>query len=281
MEFPRPLIRVDQLAALLGKEELLLADCRFSLADTEAGRRAYREGHLPGAVYFHLDEDLSGPVGPHGGRHPLPDPSELAAKLGAAGLGPGVKVVAYDENGTMAARLWWLLRWMGHEDVAVLDGGYAAWVAAGHPTSDAAPAPVARAFAPRPRREMIAEMAEVRDRPAGVIVVDGRTPQRFAGAFDPLDEKHGHIPRAINRFWMDSLREGAFWRSPDEQRARFAGLPAGANVIHQCGSGVTACANLLAMEIAGLTGARLYPGSWSDWCTYPENPVETEEGQPG
>lgn len=274
MEFPRPLIRVDQLASLMDREELVIVDCRFALADPGAGRRAYRSAHLPGAVYFHLDEDLSAPVGEHGGRHPLPNPAVLASKLSAVGVGPGVKVVAYDDNGTMAARLWWLLRWLGHAEVAVLDGGYNTWVAADQPVTVVVPNPVPQTFTPRLRREMIAEMAEVRERPTGTAVVDARSAPRFAGEYDPLDEKQGHIPGAVNRFWGDSLQPDGCWRPAAEQRARFAGLPVGAAVIHSCGSGVTACANLLAMEIAGLTGARLYPGSWSDWCTYDENPVE-------
>lgn len=273
MALPRPLITVEQLAPLLGGPDLVIFDCRFGLADTEAGRRAYREGHLPGAVYMHLDEDLSGPVGPHGGRHPLPDPTALAAKLGAAGVGPGVEVVVYDDAGPFAARLWWLLRWLGHDAVSVLNGGYSAWLAAGQPVTPYLPAPVARSFSPRPRREMVAAMEEVRSRPPSSVVVDARSASRYAGEPDPLDAKQGHIPGAINRFWAESLR-GGFWLSPRELRERFAGLPAGADLIHSCGSGVTACANLLAMEIAGLTGSRLYPGSWSDWVSYDENPVE-------
>lgn len=274
MAFSTPLITVAELAALLGQDDLVIADCRFIMSDPEAGPRVYRQAHLPGAVYFHLDNDLSSPVGQHGGRHPLPDPAVLGAKLAAAGVGPGVKVVAYDDGGQNAARFWWLLRWLGHDQVAVLDGGYPAWVAARQPVTDQHPEPTPRIFTPRPRQEMVAEMGEVRDRSASTLVVDARSPQRYAGEPDPLDPKYGHIPGAVNRFWMEGLREGAFWRSPEEQRARFAGLPAGADLIHQCGSGVTACANLLAMAIAGLPGGRLYPGSWGDWCSYAENPVE-------
>ncbi len=274
VSFPRPLISVEQLRDLMAQERMVLADCRFNLANSGAGREAYLESHLPGAIYFHLDEDLSSPVGPHGGRHPLPEPEVLAAKLGRAGIGPGVRVVAYDDNGAMAARFWWLLTWLGHDEVAVLDGGFAAWVAAGLPVTADESRPKAGSFVPQPRREMIAEMPEVRERPAGVAVVDARSPQRFAGEPDPLDEKQGHIPGAVNRFWGDALRPDGFWRPPAEQLERFAGLPAGHDVIHHCGSGVTACPNLLAMALAGLPMGRLYPGSWSDWCTWPENPVE-------
>ncbi|MFZ5817575.1 MAG: sulfurtransferase [Bacillota bacterium] len=273
MDLPRPLISVEQLASLLGREALVIADCRFTSSDPGAGRQAYARAHLPGAVYFHLDEDLSGPVGEHGGRHPLPDPAVIAAKLGAAGVGPGVKVVAYDDSGSMAARFWWVLRWLGHDQVAVLDGGYNAWVAAGQPVTAEPPRPVARLFTPRPRPEMVASMEEVRDRPEGVVVVDARNAMRFAGEPDPLDAKPGHIPGAVNRFWGDALRPDGTWRSPEEQRARLEGLT-GPKAIHSCGSGVTACANLLAAAIAGLPDSRLYVGSWSDWTSYEENPVE-------
>lgn len=279
MTFPRPLIRVDQLVEMMKTEPVVLADCRFALGAENGSRLAeYRAAHLPGAVYFHLDDDLSGPVGPHGGRHPLPDPQVLAEKLGRAGIGPGVKVVAYDENGAIAARFWWLLTWLGHDDVAVLDGGYAAWVAAGQPVTAEPSAPAPRQFVPRPRPEMIVAMDEVRERPVDVVVVDARAPERFAGAPHPLDAKHGHIPGAVNRFWGEALRPDGFWRSPAEQLERFAGLPVGDRVIHHCGSGVTACPNLLAMALAGLPMGRLYPGSWSDWCTWPENPVEVGPG---
>jgi thiosulfate/3-mercaptopyruvate sulfurtransferase len=253
---------------------VVIIDCRFVLGDPEQGRLAYTKSHVPGAVYFHLDEDLSGPVGEHGGRHPLPDPQVLAAKLGATGMGDGFKVVAYDLTGESAARLWWLVRWLGHDAVAVLDGGWNAWVAAKQPVTKSNPTPVVRRFTPLLRDEMIAEMEAVRSRPADVVVIDARSAERFAGAPSPLDPKPGHIPGAQNRFWGESLRSDGTWASPQEQAERFAGLPAPAQQIHSCGSGVTACANLLALEIAGLRGARLYPGSHGDWCSYPENEVE-------
>lgn len=275
MEFPRPLISVERLAAILDRDDVVVADCRFALDDTEAGRRAYKETHIPGAVYFHLDEDLSSPIREHGGRHPLPDPGTLAEKLGKAGIGPGVKVIAYDNAGAFAARLWWLLRWLGHDEVAVLDGGYAAWQAAGLPVTAEVPAPLPRAFRPEIRPEMVVGMEEVRDRARDQVLVDARAPERYAGEVEPLDPVAGHIPGAVNRPWEDSLRPDGRWRSPKEQARRFADLPHPEKQIHYCGSGVTACANLLALEIAGLRGARLYAGSWSDWCSYVENPVET------
>lgn len=275
MEFTRPLIAAETLAALLGREDVAVLDCRYvSFAEPDAGRQAYRESHIPGAVYFHLDEDLSGPMAEHGGRHPLPEPAEIAAKLGAAGVGPGVKVVVYDSAGAYAARAWWLLRYLGHDDVAVLDGGWWAWTEAGLPVTAALPKPAPRVFEPRPRPDMVASMEEVLHRPAGTVLIDARSPQRFAGQPDPLDPKQGHIPGAVNRFWAEGLNAEQRWLKPEQQAGRFAGLPVGPAVIHSCGSGVTACANLLAMEIAGRPGARLYVGSWSDWCTWPDNPVE-------
>lgn len=276
MTASRPLITVHQLVALQKEgRPLVIADCRAGSADDlEAGRRAYLAGHIPGAVYFHLEEDLSGPAGEHGGRHPLPDPDVVAAKLGNAGIGPGVTVVAYDENGPYAARCWWLLRWLGHDDVVVLDGGIKAWAAAGMELTTALPAPAPRTFVPHVRPEMVASMEEVLHRPAGQVVVDARSAARFAGTPDPLDAKYGHVPGAVNRFWGDNLNPDGTWKSPAELAARFADLPGAERLIHQCGSGVTACANMLAMAAAGLEHGRLYVGSWSDWCSWDENPVE-------
>lgn len=275
MPFTRPLITARDLADLMSQEKVVIADCRFTIGgDREAGRRAYLAGHIPGAVYFHLDEDMAAPPAEHGGRHPLPDPAAFATRLSAAGIGPGVKVVAYDAAGAPAARFWWLLRYFGHEDVAVLDGGFKAWTAAGLPVSTEVPDPVTGiTFVPKPRPEMTASMEEVRERPSDVALVDSRTAERFAGKPNPMDERSGHIPGAINRYYMDSLAPDGTLRPAKEQAARFAGLDPQRLILY-CGSGVTACTNLLALEAAGLTGARLYVGSWSDWCSYPENPVE-------
>lgn len=266
----KPLVTTAWLAEHLGDADLVIIDCRSAAG---AGREAYAEGHIPGAVYLHLDEDLSGPPGVHGGRHPLPEPTVIAAKLGALGVGDGTRVVAYDLNGEHAARCWFVLRWLGHEEVAVLDGGIRAWTSAGRPLETALPQPVSRTFIPRPRPELIASMAEVRDRAAGVTVIDARAAERFAGQPHPLDSKHGHIPGAINRPWMSAFNADGTYLDAEALRERFAGVEP-ESAIHHCGSGVTACPNLLAMELAGLRGARLYVGSWSDWCSHPENPIE-------
>lgn len=274
MTFPRPLLSVHWLADHYRDNDLVLIDCRFAMAQPESGRQAYAAGHIPGATYLHLDQDLAGPIGQHGGRHPLPDPATIAPKLGAAGIGPGVKVVVYDWTGEHAARCWWVLRWLGHDEVAVLDGGFSAWTAAGLPVTAEPSSPFARTFTPRPRPEMVVDMKGARDRVGGEVLVDARSVERFAGQPNPLDAKLGHIPGSLNRFWQGALRPDGTWRPAAEQAARFAELPPAALQIHSCGSGVTACANLLALEIAGRQGARLYAGSWSDWCTYDENEVE-------
>ncbi|MGE5673989.1 MAG: sulfurtransferase [Mycobacterium leprae] len=272
-----PVITPQALATMLAGGPLLLADCRFDSADPEAGLAWYAQSHIPGAVYFHLDRDLSSPMGEHGGRHPLPDPATLAARLRAAGLEPGMPVVAYCNNGSYSARFWWLLRWLGHENVAVLDGGLAAWQAAGLPVTASAPTPAPGHFVPHLRPELTMTMEAVRNRPPQVITIDSRAAERFAGQPHPLDPKQGHVPGAVNHFWGESLRPDGTWRSPAEQAARFAGLPPGAELVCYCGSGVTACANLIALYLAGYREARLYPGSWSDWCTYPENLVQVGE----
>jgi len=275
VNLPGPLVSPEWLAARIGREEpIAIADCRMVSGDPDGGRKLHAAAHIPGAFYFHLEEDLSGPEGEHGGRHPLPDPQALATKLSAAGIGPGVPIVAYDDAGQYASRFWWVLRWLGHDAVAVLDGGYPAWVAAGHPVTSLPSQPTPRAFVPQPRPHMVASMNAVKERPHGQVLVDARSPQRYAGEPDPLDPKPGHIPGAVNCYWQDGLRPDGTWRTAAEQAARFSGLPSADALIHSCGSGVTACANLLAMAIGGLTGSRLYVGSWSDWCSYPGNPVQ-------
>jgi thiosulfate/3-mercaptopyruvate sulfurtransferase len=281
----RTLIPAADLIDLLarGKPPVLL-DCGFDLADTAAGERAYREAHLPGALYANLDRDLSGPKTGRNGRHPLPDRADFAARAGRWGVAPGVQVVAYDaQGGPYAARAWWLLRWLGHDAVAVLDGGPAAFVAAGG-RLDAAPA-VAAALGPYPDAPGRAAAMPVVDAdalaaalfgaaPARALVLDARALERFRGEVEPLDPVAGHIPGAAHRFFKDNLRPDGRFKPRAELRAAFEaiGRPPG-EVVHQCGSGVTACHNLLAMEHAGLAGSSLYPGSWSEWCADPARPV--------
>lgn len=265
-----PWISPEALIARLDAPELRLVDVRFSLADPDAGRRAYEHGHLPGAVFLDLERDLSGPLGPHGGRHPLPEPQQLAQALGAAGIGADAWVVAYDDaDGMVAGRLWWLLRWLGHERVQVLEGGVQAWQAAGGPwgTTLARPAPIE--FVPRPRAGMTVDRDWLLKcgRDPGVVVVDARARERYRGEVEPIDPRGGHIPGAINLPYAGNLEGGRF-RPADELADRYRALARADTVVVYCGSGVSAAHDLMALEACGVRGARLYPGSWSDWVSF-------------
>jgi thiosulfate/3-mercaptopyruvate sulfurtransferase len=269
------------LLARLYEPDLVIADCRFQLGSPDAGRKAYEESYIPGAVYFDLEKDLSGPVGEHGGRHPLPDIGELAAKLSKAGIDETVRVVAYDDQGgAMASRFWWLLRYLGHEKVYVMDQGFTAWKNAGFPvTSAAPPIRVPRKFVPRMQEGMLAGVEDVRRavREGTDVLIDSREGPRYRGETEPLDKAAGHIPTAKNRFWKDGIGPDGLWKRPEEQRSRFADLNQNDRIIVYCGSGVTACPNVLALEEAGFANVRLYAGSWSDWISYPDNPIATGE----
>ena len=275
------LISVTELSPHLDDPDWAIVDCRFSLADTERGRRAYREAHLPGALYAHLDDDLSGVIKPGiTGRHPLPDIDAFAETLSAWGIDEHVQVVAYDDfGGGIAARLWWMLRWLGHDAVAVLDGGYPAWQRLALPTRPGDEARPPRRFVPHPHPAMIADVDEVatsRTDPA-CRVVDARTAKRYRGEHEPIDPVAGHIPGAVSAPFGDSLDADGHFLPPQTLRRRFSALLGGVppeRVTCYCGSGVTATHNLLALTHAGLPGARLYPGSWSHWITDPTRPVE-------
>lgn len=275
------LVDVATLQAHLHDPKWRIVDCRHQLAAPEAGELAYAAGHLPGAVFMHLDRDLSGPKTGTNGRHPLPDAQQLAKRLGALGIDGETQVVAYDDaGGMMAGRLWWLLRWLGHERVAVLDGGLPRWQRAGGALSSAVPQHPATEFVAAPR-DLVVDCATVLDSldkagSGSLCIVDARSPDRFRGENETIDPVGGHIPGARNRFFMDNLDAEGCFRPPAELRREFLALLAGAEpaeAVMQCGSGVTACHNLLAMEIAGLHGARLYAGSWSEWCSDPSRPV--------
>ena len=270
----------DLLALQAGAAPALLLDCRFQLADPGYGARAYADGHLPGAHYLHLDDDLSGSKTGRNGRHPLPELATLAARLAALGVGDARQVVAYDDAGGMfAARAWWLMRLMGPAEVAVLDGGVAAWCVAGGSLETGVPAAQRAVFSRRVPLEGTVSCAAVLDNLAApaFVVVDARGADRFAGQNETIDPIAGHIPGARNRPFMQNLEAAGRFKAPEtlaaEWRQVFAGVPAEA-VVHQCGSGVTACHNLLALAHAGLPGGRLYPGSWSEWCSDPARPVE-------
>jgi thiosulfate/3-mercaptopyruvate sulfurtransferase len=266
----------ELLAVQAAGAPLVLLDCGFDLADTGAGERAHAAGHLPGAVYVHLDRELSGTKTGHNGRHPLPERAALAARAGAWGVAPGVQVVAYDaQGGPYAARAWWLLRWLGHGAVAVLDGGVSAWRAAGgelttatKPAAPQPPYPAAAAAMPT------IDAAALLQRLGQVRLFDARAAERFRGDVEPLDPVAGHIPGATQRFFKDNLQADGRFKPAAQLKAEFEALGgADAAVVHQCGSGVTACHNLLAMAHAGLGETTLYPGSWSEWCSDPARPV--------
>ncbi|MBL8472596.1 MAG: sulfurtransferase [Rhodocyclaceae bacterium] len=273
------LIDAAQLHPLQQAHAALAVDCRHSLADPAFGRNAYLHGHIPGAVFAHIDDDLSGPMTGRNGRHPLPDAERLAARLAELGVNTDHLVVAYDDAGSMfAARLWWLLRWLGHERVAVLNGGLQAWQAAGFPLEAGRVALPPGDFRRSAAAMHTVDASDVQGalESESMLVVDARSPDRFRGENETLDPVGGHIPGAVNRFFRDNLDAQGHFHTPAHLREQWQAVlgPRQANeIVHQCGSGVTACHNLLAMEIAGLSGSRLYPGSWSEWCADPARPV--------
>lgn len=273
------LVDVATLKAHLADPDWRVVDVRHQLADVDYGERAYAAGHIPGAVFMHCDRDLSGPTTGNNGRHPLPAAQALIDRLGALGIGAQTQVVVYDDaQGMIAGRLWWLLRWLGHERVALLDGGLPAWTAAGEPLSDVLPVVTSGHFvgSRNGRMTVNADYLLARLETSQLHLVDARGPDRFRGENESIDPVGGHIPGALNRFFKDNLLPDGRFKPAAELRAEWLQLLAGAaavDVIHQCGSGVSACLNMLAMEIAGLPGSRLYPGSWSEWCADPGRPV--------
>jgi len=271
------LIDCATLSRHLADAAWVVVDCRFDLMQPAAGREAYAEGHIAGARYADLNRDLSAPITASSGRHPLPEPEAFARRLGSWGISNASQVVAYDAvDGMCAVRLWWMLRWLGHSAVAVLDGGYQAWREAGLAVSSAEPQPDTQRFTARLTAGQTLSASELRaNLNSGALqVVDARAAPRFAGELEPIDPVAGHIPGAVNYPYAGNLDERGRFLPADRLRARFARFAASpSDVVHMCGSGVTACHNLLAMEIAGLHGSRLYPGSWSEWVQDPENPV--------
>lgn len=284
---PSPLISATELHDLRQQgRPVVVVDCSFDLTNPAAGREMYQQEHLPGAFYLHLDNELSGPRTGFNGRHPLPDAEMFVARMRALGVDDDALVVAYDAQGSMyAARLWWLMRWVGHGAVAVLDGGKAAWLAAGLPLEPGTtPDPDAGGNLTR-RTSLVrtVDAATLVDNLAqpSLLVVDARAADRFRGENETLDPVGGHIPGAANRFFKDNLGPDGRFKPADQLRAEFGRVfdgKAPAQTVMQCGSGVTACHNLLAMEVAGLTDAALYPGSWSEWCADPQRPVATGTG---
>jgi thiosulfate/3-mercaptopyruvate sulfurtransferase len=279
----KTLVSTEELNKHLDDPDWVVFDCRFTLTDPKAGRTAYDLNHIPGARYAHLDDDLAAPVGADTGRHPLPDPQRLIDKLGKWGVDRGKQVVVYDDTfGAMAVRMWWLLKWLGHENVALLDGVLPKWIREKRPLTDELPDITPTTFTAQINEDMwvSAEDLQLALDKEEVVLLDARAEERYSGEVEPLDKVAGHVPGAINLPWEDNLDLGGNLLSPEELRELYQekiGEKSASQVINMCGSGVTACHNILAMEHAGLTGTRLYAGSWSEWITDGSRPVATGE----
>jgi thiosulfate/3-mercaptopyruvate sulfurtransferase len=278
-----PLISAAWLLEHHLEADLRVVDARFLLGQPNAGRDAFAAGHLPGAIFLDLERDLSGPKRSdgRGGRHPLPDPNVLAVRLSELGVGNEHVVIAYDDpsggQGFYAAHVWWLLRYLGHDRIAVLDGGLPAWIAVGGGLevgdSLAGKSHAKASFTAQVRPEMLASAEDVLARGSGSVLIDSRAAPRYRGEVEPMDAKAGHIPGAINLDWSAGLESDGRFKSSSLQSERFTALEDAEEILVYCGSGVSACGNLLALELAGVAGAKLYAGSWSDWISQPNAPI--------
>ena len=271
------LISVVDLAKHIDDPAFVIFDCRHELTNPEFGIKAYAQSHIPNARFAHLDRDLAAPLTGRNGRHPLPDPNVFADWLTRMGVSNDKQVVGYDNaGGVYASRLWWMLRWMGHQSVAVLDGGWQAWLAAGKPVTAEVPVPKPGRFTGSPQESPVdAKFVLEHLQSPDMVLIDARANDRYHGQNETIDPIGGHIPGARNRFFKDNLAPHGFFKSPEQLRddfTPFVGNGSPERIVSQCGSGVTACHNLLAMEIAGLKGGRLYPGSWSEWIADPSRP---------
>lgn len=272
------LVTVRELAEQIGNPDWVAVDCRFALADTGYGEAAYLGGHIPDARYAHLDRDLSGSLTPLTGRHPLPDVDRLKEWLGRAGIDNDKSVIVYDDaGGSMAVRLWWLLRWLGHDRVALLDGGWQAWEEAGLPVHTSAPEIQSTSFSGAEIPAMVVDAEDLYPVSERERLIDVRTSERFNAEAEPIDPVAGHIPGATNVPWPDHLDGQGRFLAPDRLREIYERATDGDldNRILMCGSGVTACLGIFALELAGVSGARLYAGSWSEWIRDPSRPVAT------
>lgn len=279
------LIGTAELEARLSLPDVVVCDVRHDLARPGWGREQYASGHIPGAVFVDLDRDLSAEKNGSNGRHPLPTPEQAAATFGRLGIARGKQVIAYDQGGgAFAARMWWMLRWLGFDAVAVLDGGYAKWCAEGRVVSGDATVPTPASFTIRrvtPTVNATGIMASIPRQ--ALLILDARAPERYRGETEPFDPVAGHIPGARNRPHTHNLNADGTFKPANALRDEFATILDGTPhdlVVHQCGSGVTACHNILAMEVAGLTGTRLYPGSWSEWCADRSRPMAVGSATP-
>jgi len=273
------IIDVHELRDMIDNPQWIIVDCRYDLMDNSAGYRAYLESHIVNAVYVNLDNDLSGPAVTDHGRHPMPPPERMNELFSSLGISHEHQVVAYDaSSGSLAARLWWMLSYMGHSQVAVLDGGWQAWLDAGLQTESGERRNPRISFSGLPHRDRLVEIDQVLSSP---LLVDAREPARYRGEQEPIDPVAGHIPGAINHFWRDNLDERGMFLTPHRLSRIYRDFYAGVQpqeTVFYCGSGVTACHNILAAVHAGLPWPRLYAGSWSEWCRNGERPIETGSG---
>ena len=281
MKADKLLVTTEELARHLDDPDWIVIDTRHELTNPETGPRLYAEGHIPGAFFMHVDHDLSAPKTGQNGRHPLPDIETFAAKVNERGVSPGKQVVVYDDlGGNYAVRLWWMLRWLGHDRVAILDGGYPLWLKEGRAATKESPALRKGAFVPRPHLGDAVDVHFVGRfaQSPSMKLVDARAAERFTGKQEAIDPVAGHVPGAVNRFWKENLEADGRFKSAERLRPEFEAMLGGldaSQVVHMCGSGVTACHNLFAMELAGLPGSKLYAGSWSEWVADASRPVAT------
>lgn len=274
------LITIEELKVDQQKEKIVLLDVRYQLDNPQAGKQAYDRGHIPGAVYLDLLDDLSGEIGTHGGSHPLPDREPFAEKLGLLGIDQNTSVVIYDERHDMfAARCLWLLNDLGHDKCAILEGGWQAWIEAGGDTTTDIPHHEPKTFVPSQPQGNTVAMDVVKEKlhRDSAVLIDSRSKERYLGHTEPLYHKAGHIPGAVNYFWKEVLDESGKWKATELLQDHFSQLPKDKELIVSCGSGVSACPNILALKQAGFTNVKLYPGSFSDWISYDHNPVATGE----
>lgn len=273
-----PIITPEKLASWLKDDMVTVIDVRSVLQEPDKGKETYEKSHIPGAFYWHLEHDLSGEVQTHGGNHPLPEPKVFIAKLEELGLKKDTPVVVYDTaNDMFAARAWFLLHYFGHEAAYVLDGGFQAWEAAGYEVTMVQPdLPAPSAWDGKSVSDITVTMDEVKHRDREeMVLLDARAPERYRGEKEPLYDKAGHIPGAVNYFWQDVLQEDGTYKTAEQLQAHFHGLAKEKEIIVSCGSGISACPNYLALKRAGFPHIRLYPGSYSDWISYTDNDVET------
>jgi len=276
------IISKQWLLARMYETDLVIVDCRFIMGQPEAGRMAYEEEHIPGAVYFDLEKDLSSRLTEHGGRHPLPDMENFRRTLERVGINNDTRVIAYDDQGgAMASRLWWLLQYIGHSSTFIMNEGFSNWKQSGYPLTDKQPIRIPQSFTPHIQHDMVISMEEVKASTLehATLIIDSREHNRYLGLEEPIDPVAGHIPSAINRFWKDMKSAKGDWKSSVELQEHFKEIPKEQEIIVYCGSGVTACPNILGLVESGYTRVKLYAGSWSDWISYEGNPIAIGDEQ--